>query len=222
MKLRLTTLIGSLAFLVGCQSGTEYQAPNQKTAANNSAVISDSDDATSASRSDASEEIEEKAAAPVAAVEAPAAPAAPVPLTNADLLAMDAVIITAVLNGNAATYFSDVGNTSVTNAQAVANAGQAPTGSQLAANAAIQVKVGQNLNFCNHASSTGALRVHAANGSAFSHWPNSAQLQPGQCSTGAGFPEAVLASAAGNTPGNNLYNHNGTENTSRIFVQVIQ
>lgn len=227
MKIRLFALIGSLGLLLGCQPGVEYAPRNQSTAVENQGQ-QNTDKSQDSSPSEVAAKVEEDSASnetPASEeVSADASDEAPVeasPLSNADLLAMDEVVITAVLN-NGATYYSDVGNTAVTNAAAIADAAKAPTGTQLSTSAPLMVKAGQRMTFCNHASSNSTLRVHASNRSAFAHWGSNQVLAPGECSTGRQFPEVINTQAVGNNPGNNLYNHNQNANNSPIHVQIIQ
>lgn len=220
MKLRTLALMGTLGILLGCESSVEY-TPNARQAATAEAPER-SDDQRAVTQTQEPEDVDEVADNMAEEVE-------PVenstqPLTNADLLAMDEVVITAVISGQATQYFSDVGNTAVTTAETVANASESPTGQRMTAESVLDLRAGQRMTFCNHASSDARLRVHAANGSAFGHWGNGQQLDPGQCSTGLGYPEVLNANAVGNTPGNNLYDHNqGNGNGQRngaIFINI--
>ncbi len=241
MKLGLYALLGTMGLaLLGCQPSVEY-TPTQKraagleegeeetktadqTPAENTQGVSPEENQEEVAAGDETPEEEEEQVA-----EQPAAPA-PTPLTNADLLAMDTVVITAVASNDpeGTTWFSDVGALKVTTAADVTNAAAAPAGTLLASNATFMVKVNQKVEFCNHASSTDTVRIHASNNSAFPHWGAGAVLQPGECSFGAdqtpdeGFQDTINANAAGNTPGNNLYNHQQNENGSEIFLQVMQ
>ena len=77
--------------------------------------------------------------------------------------------------------------------------------------------------FCNHPQSdagSNQLRIHAGATSAFNHWGGDQGVARGECSFNLGYPEDVQATAVNNTPGNNLYNHNGPQNNSRIFISV--
>ena len=244
MKLGLYALMGTLGFaLLGCQPSVEYSPAQERAAAVEKGSEEKTADQTAVPQEEAAPEevaaeepaAEEEVAEEEQVAEQPAAPA-PTPLTNADLLAMDTVVITAVAkaqdNANnqpeETKWFSDVGALKVTTANDVTDAAVAPAGSQLAGAAAFMVKAGQKVEFCNHASSTDTVRIHAANGSAFPHWGAGAVLQPGECSFGAnqtpdqGFQDTINANAVGNTPGNNLYNHQQNEDSSPIFLQVMQ
>lgn len=168
----------------------------------------------SASEPEVVEEEEEVEATPVANV--------PTDLTNADLLAMDTVVITAVVAAdNSVQYYSDVGSKAVTTATTIRNLDQLNT--PLSANAPLEVNAGMKIVFCNHPQSdagSNQLRIHAGATSAFNHWGGGQGLARGECSFNLGYPEDVEATAVNNTPGNNLYNHNGPQNSSRIFISV--
>lgn len=217
----VSVLVATAALLLGCQANVEYRPAEGKTQGATAGTPFNPEDNQQSSdqESQQAEEVaqEEEVAEEEEKMEEQQAPVA---LTNQDLLAMDEVVVTSVISANGTVYFTDVGRTSITNAAAVADAGVAPSGKQMTAAEAFQVKAGQRVTFCNHASSTANLRVHAANGSAFSHWGGGQQLAPGACSSGQGYPETINAGAVGNTPGNNLYNHNQNENISPIFLNI--
>ena len=216
----LPVLVATAALIVGCQANVEYRpAEGKKQQAQSQQTPFNPSDAQEADQTGSEVEENEPAEEQEEAMEEEQTQA-PVALTNQDLLAMDEVVVTAVISAAGTVYHSDVGRTSITNAAAVADPNVAPSGKQLTQAEAFQVKAGQRVTFCNHASSTASLRVHAANGSAFSHWGGGQQLAAGQCSSGQGYPETINAAAVGNTPGNNLYNHNQSENVSPIFLNI--
>ena len=159
-------------------------------------------------------------ASPDAAMDAAPVVVLDAPLTNEDLMAMDAVVVTAVVDADSTSFFSDVGSTSVTTAAAIADAAAAPTGTLMTVNAPFTVKAGQKLNFCNHASSTGRFRAHSSNNAGFQHWGRAQQLEPGQCNMGAGFPEDILPNAIGREAGG-MYNHNQGDDTI-VFINVVE
>lgn len=218
----VTVLVATAAILVGCQESVEYRPAESRTQNATAGTPFNPEDNQQSSDQESAQVEETAQEEEATAEEEPMEEQqqAPVALTNQDLLAMDEVVVTSVISANGTVYFSDVGRTSITNAAAVANAGVAPSGKQLTAAEAFQVKAGQRVTFCNHASSSANLRVHAANGSAFSHWGGGQQLAPGACSSGQGYPETINAGAVGNTPGNNLYNHNQSENISPIYLNI--
>ncbi|MEJ2755070.1 MAG: hypothetical protein P8104_04350 [Gammaproteobacteria bacterium] len=143
------------------------------------------------------------------------------PFTNEDLMAMESVVITAVITADNTTYFSDIGNTNTTTAASVSDPSNMPTGAMMTADSLLSVKAGQKLNVCNHSSSTGRFRAHGSNRAGFAHWGRAQQLDPGQCNMGLGFPEVILPNAIGEQPGG-LYNHNQGEDEATIFINVLE
>ncbi len=164
------------------------------------------------------------------------------PLTQADLLAMDEVVITATLDGTnaTATYRSDIGRTQVTTsanlvAQETVAAGEQPkTTTLLNAATPLQVKEGQKLIFCVSPNSIGqdqregTLRIHSSDSVAFGHWPGGAVLSAGQCSGDLGEgvlgdeTQVVQMNTSGNPTDTGMYNHNSNEGNTRINFQVVK
>ncbi|SMF74656.1 hypothetical protein [Pseudobacteriovorax antillogorgiicola] len=224
MRLSTVSLVAILMAMFGCETQSfEYEMKPGTATSGDATPAQDSSDNTQSADNTADETPVADEAEEEEAVEETPVVEAPTPLTNADLLAMDTVVVTAFVAADDSVVFkSDVGATKVTAAGDISNAAVINAIGDMDQNNLLQIKAGQKLVFCNHASSdaNARLRIHAQGG-VFDHWGGAQQLDAGQCSFNLGYPEVIGAAAVGRAPGD-LYNHNGNENGSTVFVEYIQ
>lgn len=205
---------GLLFTIVSCQQSTQYANKPEKQASANSELNSEA--------APSSGKPEESAAANNQTPAAPAAnaPAAPQMLTEADVMALDTVVVVAVTKSdNTAKYYSDVGRAEVTTQASLAANYQ--LGQEMTQAAPLKAAVGQTFQMCNAANSETNVRVHGGGGSVMDHAPGADSLAPGECIQVAYQFRPDAASAV---PGNNSYNHdqgNGNSDTTALYVDVL-
>lgn len=216
MKLSTASLIVILAAMFGCEQNSFENDLEKKSVGAKEEVQQDKSEDAVASDDVADTSTEEE---PEAEEEAPVAVT---PFTQADMLAMDSVVVISMADSaTTAKYYSDVGRTALTT-QALINQAGYQLGAELTAGTPFQVKNGQTMIFCNHPASVESFRAHGGGGaSAFNHWPNNKVLAAGECFEANGD---VVAGTVGANPGNGFYNHdqgNGNAGGTAIFVDIL-